>query len=469
MLQSGQNLVTFGSVQDRPFVPGVPIGQVAQVQGNAGSLTQTALVKPFVDFTSLGVVGVVIAVPAQNPRDSGAAAGPKPVPTVTVTVTPGATGATHSVPATPTGAGPGLRCARLLLSVGARRGRRSPPSSPSSTGSPCPGAAARTSCCSRWSRWRSPAARCRAADRLPGRAGAGRRPAREPHRSAQYALVFCVVGYVCGRLADLGGESPALYVAISAGAAAVGAVLHAALGVMLSDPEVTWAAVRHVLPPSLDLRRDPEPVRAVRGGPARRLGGRRAGQERPVAPRCPRPRRDALGLTGLATGAVRQASASGSPRLHLGDRRGSSDAWIGPPVALARPGRRPGLGGSALSSKGVGGREPRLRFTGLGGGSGLGGSVGAGGARYTPPKAAPRMNFGRRGLFGGRGRSRAAVASAQPRSGVTPRFRKRTVTGTIGTGGALSRATPRRGTFGRSRSFGQRGSAGAAASAAGVV
>lgn len=105
VLRAGQSLVTFGSVQDRPFVPGVPIGQVARVQGNAGSLTQTALIKPFVDFSSLGVVGVVIAGPAQNPRDSVLPPGPKPVPTVTVTVTPGAPGATPSVPATPTAGG----------------------------------------------------------------------------------------------------------------------------------------------------------------------------------------------------------------------------------------------------------------------------------------------------------------------------------------------------------------------------
>jgi len=104
-LQTGQDLVTFGSVQNQPFVPGVPIGQVTQVQGNAGSLTQTALVKPFVDFTSLGVVGVVIAGPAQNPRDSVLPPSPRPKPAVTVTVTPGAPGARPSVPATPSAGG----------------------------------------------------------------------------------------------------------------------------------------------------------------------------------------------------------------------------------------------------------------------------------------------------------------------------------------------------------------------------
>ena len=90
-LRAGQSLVTFGSVQNRPYVPGVPIGQVMQVQGNAGSLTQTATVRPFVNFSSLGVVGVVIAGPATNPRDSVLPPSPRPAPTVTVTVTPGAT------------------------------------------------------------------------------------------------------------------------------------------------------------------------------------------------------------------------------------------------------------------------------------------------------------------------------------------------------------------------------------------
>jgi rod shape-determining protein MreC len=89
-LQPGQSLVTFGSVQDRPYVPGVPIGRVTTVRGSTGSLTETALVRPFVNFTSLGVVGVVIGGPAQNPRDSVLPPGPTPVPTVTVTVTPSA-------------------------------------------------------------------------------------------------------------------------------------------------------------------------------------------------------------------------------------------------------------------------------------------------------------------------------------------------------------------------------------------
>jgi rod shape-determining protein MreC len=60
-LRPGQTLVTFGSVHGRPYVPGVPVGQVTQVTSQSGSLTQTALVKPFADFTGLGVLAVVVS------------------------------------------------------------------------------------------------------------------------------------------------------------------------------------------------------------------------------------------------------------------------------------------------------------------------------------------------------------------------------------------------------------------------
>jgi rod shape-determining protein MreC len=85
VLASGQQLVTFASVDDSPYVPGVPVGTVVSVQPASGSLTQTALVRPFADFSTLGVVGIVIQGPAHDPRDSVL---PHPAPTVTVTVTP---------------------------------------------------------------------------------------------------------------------------------------------------------------------------------------------------------------------------------------------------------------------------------------------------------------------------------------------------------------------------------------------
>jgi rod shape-determining protein MreC len=60
-LQPGQELVTFGSVGGRPYVPGVPVGKVSAVTTQPGSLTPTAVVTPFADFTGLGVLGVVVS------------------------------------------------------------------------------------------------------------------------------------------------------------------------------------------------------------------------------------------------------------------------------------------------------------------------------------------------------------------------------------------------------------------------
>ena len=60
VLHPGETLVTFGSVGGRPYVAGVPVGTVATVTSQPGSLTQTALVRPFADFSGLGVLGVVI-------------------------------------------------------------------------------------------------------------------------------------------------------------------------------------------------------------------------------------------------------------------------------------------------------------------------------------------------------------------------------------------------------------------------
>jgi rod shape-determining protein MreC len=61
VLRPGQTLVTFGSVGGRPYVPGVPVGRVSAVTTPPGSLSPTALVTPFADFTGLGVVGVVVS------------------------------------------------------------------------------------------------------------------------------------------------------------------------------------------------------------------------------------------------------------------------------------------------------------------------------------------------------------------------------------------------------------------------
>jgi len=95
VLQPGQQVVTYASVGDKPQVPGVPVGTIVSVNKSAGALTQTAMVRPAVSFTSLGVVGVVVQVPRHNSR---IAILPRPVPTVTVTATPGPPGTGSATP-----------------------------------------------------------------------------------------------------------------------------------------------------------------------------------------------------------------------------------------------------------------------------------------------------------------------------------------------------------------------------------
>ena len=67
-VRTGDRLVTFGSQDDRPFVPGVPVGTVVRVENTPGQLTRTVLVQPFVSFTTLDLVGVVVQPPATDPR-----------------------------------------------------------------------------------------------------------------------------------------------------------------------------------------------------------------------------------------------------------------------------------------------------------------------------------------------------------------------------------------------------------------
>ncbi|MBP7903009.1 MAG: rod shape-determining protein MreC [Candidatus Planktophila sp.] len=88
----GDAILARGSNNGRPFVPGVPIGEVTSVDNSASAVTQTADIKFYANFSALGVVAVVISPPASDPRDSLVPAKPKPtpIPTVTVTATPSA-------------------------------------------------------------------------------------------------------------------------------------------------------------------------------------------------------------------------------------------------------------------------------------------------------------------------------------------------------------------------------------------
>jgi rod shape-determining protein MreC len=64
----GDILVTWGSRNRRPYVPGVPVGRVESVYSSPRQLSKRAVIDPLVDFSSLDVVGVVVAADAKSDR-----------------------------------------------------------------------------------------------------------------------------------------------------------------------------------------------------------------------------------------------------------------------------------------------------------------------------------------------------------------------------------------------------------------
>ncbi len=62
----GDTVLSWGSPDGTPYVAGVPIGTVAAVHSSPAELTQTAIVRPFADFSSLDVVAVVTTARPQG-------------------------------------------------------------------------------------------------------------------------------------------------------------------------------------------------------------------------------------------------------------------------------------------------------------------------------------------------------------------------------------------------------------------
>ena len=89
-IKEGDVLLARGSQGGRPFVPGAPIGSVTDVDNSPGAVTQTADVKFYANFSTLGVVAVVVSGEGTDPRDALVPPKPipTPIPTVTVFVTP---------------------------------------------------------------------------------------------------------------------------------------------------------------------------------------------------------------------------------------------------------------------------------------------------------------------------------------------------------------------------------------------
>lgn len=78
VIAPGAVVVTLGSPNGRPFVPGIPIGEVTEVLATPGGLSRIAEVEPYAQLTSLDWVGIVIEPPRRNPRDSLVAPSPSP-------------------------------------------------------------------------------------------------------------------------------------------------------------------------------------------------------------------------------------------------------------------------------------------------------------------------------------------------------------------------------------------------------
>ncbi|MEU8107497.1 rod shape-determining protein MreC [Nonomuraea muscovyensis] len=87
-LAPGGRIVSFGSQNGRPYVPGVPIGVIERVEATPGELTRVAFARPYADLTALDVVGVVVRAPARDPRDAVLPPKPDPKKQLTETVRP---------------------------------------------------------------------------------------------------------------------------------------------------------------------------------------------------------------------------------------------------------------------------------------------------------------------------------------------------------------------------------------------
>ena len=85
-VKPGDGLVTQGSKDQQPFVWGVPVGEVAMATSPLSGQSQTGTVTPYVNFSALDLVGVVVQPPRADPRQA-LLESPRPTVTVTATVT----------------------------------------------------------------------------------------------------------------------------------------------------------------------------------------------------------------------------------------------------------------------------------------------------------------------------------------------------------------------------------------------
>ena len=85
-IENNDVLLSLGSDNNKPFVPGVPVGYVKSVKNAQATLTQEAVVHGYSNLGSLGVVSVIISSTNGGPKDALIPL-PRPTPTKTVYVT----------------------------------------------------------------------------------------------------------------------------------------------------------------------------------------------------------------------------------------------------------------------------------------------------------------------------------------------------------------------------------------------
>jgi len=218
------------------------------------------------------------------------------------------------------------------------------------------------------------------------------------HYVGQDALVFCLIGYLCGLVAETPasegvpeqGHTALFEIVVTAVGAACGEAVMALLGVMLSDPRVTWPAIKHVLPVAAGYDVVLAPFALYAAAAVLRLAGARAESRRAAFSGYP--------ASGAITGAPRPAPMR-EPDLKLGNLRGQSAAFR--PSPKSAPMREPSLklgnlrGQSAArrpSPKSAPMREPDLK---------LGNLRGQNTARKPRPRREPNLRLGRGGTLSG--------------------------------------------------------------------
>jgi len=405
VLQPGQRIVTLGSVGGHPYVPGVPIGVVTQVGSTPGALTRAALVRPFVHFTSLDVVGVVwwrhgrtrgtrscrrcparrrwlrhrwarhrwarhrwlrlrrtrrrascrvrhrlsrlrglsyrlpLRRPASQPRGVSVPRllcyGALVVSALVLQLT-----VLDTLPF-PGGIAPDL-VLLVIVAIAVTRG-------------PLPGV-------------------------VSGFSGGLALDLAPPavHAVGAYAMVFCLIGYLCGRVAREIERSAVLPLAVMALGGLAGSFLYTVVGVTFGEADVTWAAARHVLPLSVtcDVLLSPFVLYAV----MRLLKWTRKGAEDPAAALL---RTSATAVSAQMHG--RGVYAPRQPRIR--QSAGGSAGWIGvgpASGALAASGRS--SGGLSMSTAGPPRRAPQLAPPRL---------------RFGPPRRLGATPAERQGVFAG--------------------------------------------------------------------